>query len=478
MACLFGPLRLISGGGGWERMASEKEKVALVSLAASAALAAAKLTAGLVTGSLGVLSEAVHSLLDVGATAITFFAVRYADQPADEEHHYGHGKAESIAALVETGLLFVTTAWIVWEAVRRLISAETHVTVVWWAVLIVLASVVIDYNRARVLEAAGRKHSSEALEADALHFSSDMWSSLVVLFGLAAVWFGYPQADAIAAIIVAVFVALAGLRLGRRTLSTLLDAAPEGVVKRIAELVGETEGILSIRRNRVRRAGAALFIDLDVNVRRTLPLEQVTVIRDRLAERIRKFFPQADVTINAHPVALDDETVFDKVMIAARRRSLAIHHLTVQNLRGKTSVTLDLEVDGGMRLKDAHEVASSLESALQRELGSEAEIDTHIEPMHVTGLEGEEAPADERNVIEHWLRRFAAEIPNVNDVHNIRVRRNAHGVFVTYHCRVNGEQSVETIHEAVDDLESRLRKKLPQIRRVVAHAEPLTAAPH
>jgi cation diffusion facilitator family transporter len=459
-------------------MASEKQRIALISLAASASLAAAKLMAGLVTGSLGVLSEAVHSLLDVGATAITFFAVSYADQPADEEHHYGHGKAESVAALVETGLLFGTTIWIVWEAIDRLISAESHVTIVWWAVVIVIASVFVDFNRARALKSAGRRHSSEALEADALHFSSDMWSSLVVLFGLGAVWLGFPQADAIAAIIVAVFVALAGARLGRRTLSTLLDAAPEGAVRQITELVADTEGILSMRRCRIRRAGAALFIDLDVNVRRTLPLEEATAIKDRLAERIRKVFRQADISITAYPVTLDDETVFDKVTMAARRRSLAIHHLTVQHLSGKTSVSFDLEVDGGMRLSDAHEVASALESVLERELGPEAEIDTHIEPIHLSGVEGEDASAEEHNVIEHWLRRFAAEIPNVKDVHNIRVRRNPHGVFVTYHCRVNGEQSVETIHEAVDDLESRLRKKLPQVRRVIAHAEPLTAAPH
>ncbi|HEY7765141.1 MAG TPA: cation diffusion facilitator family transporter [Aestuariivirgaceae bacterium] len=459
-------------------MASEKQQIALVSLAASAGLAIAKLVAALVTGSLGILSEAVHSLLDVGATAITFLAVRYADQPADEGHHYGHGKAESIAALIETGLLFGTTAWIVWEAIDRLTSAETHVNVVWWAVFIVAVSIVVDYNRARVLNKAAKKHSSEALEADALHFSSDMWSSLVVLFGLGAVWFGFPQADAVAAIVVAAFVALAGWRLGRRTLNTLLDAAPEGAVERIREIIRDTEGILSLRRCRIRRAGAALFIDLEVNVRRTLPMEKVTEIKERLAARIRKAYRQADISITQHPVALDDETVFDKVMMAARRRSLAIHHLTVQHLSGKTSVSFDLEVDGGMRLSDAHDVASGLEGALRRELGPEAEIDTHIEPIHLSGLEGEEAPPDERNVIEHWLRRFAAEIPNVSDVHNIRVRRNSHGVFVTYHCRVNGDHSVETIHEAVDDLESRLRKKLPQVRRVVAHAEPLTAGPH
>jgi divalent metal cation (Fe/Co/Zn/Cd) transporter len=326
------------------------------------------------------------------------------------------------------------------------------------------------------LSRTAHKHASEALEADALHFSSDMWSSLVVVIGLAAVWLGYPQADAAAAIIVALFVGLAGIRLARRTLNTLLDAAPEGAMQRIRGLIAEADGILALRRCRIRRAGAALFIALDVNVRRTLPLDEVVDIKDRLAARIKQAFPQADITITAHPVALDDETVFDKVMLAARRRALAIHHLTVQHVADKMSVSFDLEVDGAMRLADAHEVATSLETALEKELGPEAEIDTHIEPVELSGLQGEEASAEDRNQIEHWLRRFAAEIPNLNDVHNVRIRRNAHGVFVTYHCRVNGEQSVETVHEAVDELESRLRKKLPQVRRVIAHAEPLTAA--
>jgi cation diffusion facilitator family transporter len=383
-----------------------------------------------------------------------------------------------MAALIETGLLFSTTAWIIWEAVNRLLTGETHVELVWWALAVVALSIVIDFNRARVLSRTAAKHSSEALEADALHFSSDMWSSLVVLLGLASVWFGYPQADAIAAIIVSLFVALAGIRLGRRTVSTLLDAAPEGAVQRIRGLVAETEGILSMRRCRIRRAGAALFIALDVNVRRTLPLDQVAEIKDRLALLIKKAFPQADITITAHPVALDDETVFDKVMLAARRRALAIHHLTVQHVGDRKSVSFDLEVDGAMRLADAHDVATGLEKALAKELGPEAEIDSHIEPMHMRGLEGEDAAAEDRTAIEHWLRRFAAEIPNLNDVHNIRIRRNPHGLFVTYHCRVNGGQSVETVHDAVDELESRLRKKLPQVRRVIGHAEPLTAEPH
>ena len=454
-------------------MASEKQRVALISLGASALLTCAKLVAGLATGSLGILSEAVHSLLDVGATAITLIAVRYADQPADSTHHFGHAKAESVAAFVETGLLFATTGWILWEAVRRLQSGESDVHLTWWAVAIVAVSVIVDYNRAAALRRTAARTSSEALEADALHFSSDMWSSIAVLIGLIAVWVGFPAADPAVAIIVAVFVFLAGLRLGRRTLNTLLDAAPTGVAEKIGSIVRSTEGALALRRVRVRPSGSALFINVDINVRRTLPFDEITEIKGRITDSIRDAFPRADVTITTHPVPLDNETIFDKVMLVARRRSLAIHHLTVQLIRGKTAVSFDLEVDGRMPLEQAHEIATELERALADELGPEVEIDSHIEPAHVTGLEGEDAASADRSTIEHWLRRFATEIAHLSDVHNIRVRRNPHGLFVSYHARVPGDQTVETIHDAVDEMEDRLRKKLPDVRRVIAHAEPL-----
>ena len=178
--------------------ASEKQSVALWSMLASAVLAGSKLLAATFTGSLGILSEAIHSVIDFGATIITWFAIRWSDQPPDDEHHYGHAKIESIAALVETGLLFVTTGWIVWEAVSRLITGESHVEVTWWAVAIIAASILIDLNRSRALNRVAKKTSSEALEADALHFSSDMWGSIFVLIGRGAVWYGVPYADAVA----------------------------------------------------------------------------------------------------------------------------------------------------------------------------------------------------------------------------------------------------------------------------------------
>jgi len=457
---------------------SEKQRVALISLFASAVLAGSKLIAALATGSLGILSEAIHSLLDFGATIITFFAVRWSDQPPDAEHHYGHAKAESVAALAETGLLFLTTVWIVYEAVKRILSGETHVVTTWWAIAIIAASVIIDYNRARSLSRVAKKTSSEALEADALHFSSDMWSSLVVLVGLGAVALGFPMADPIAALIVSFFVALAGWRLGRRTISTLLDTAPEGVSEKLSRLIASTEGVLNLRRLRLRPAGATLFTGVVVEVPRTMPVDDMIALKQTLTQRIKAEYPNADVTVTANPVALDDETIFQRVMLIAARQGLAIHHVTVQEIAGKIAVSFDVEVDGAVPLGVAHEKATALELAIRRELGPDIEVESHIEPLPEAPLPGNDAAAVESAPIIAALKEFAQCQPNLTDLHNIRIRRNEQGLFVHYHCRFSPQETVEAAHDAVDTIEHRLRERFPEIRRVIGHAEPVGAAPH
>ena len=228
-----------------------------------------------------------------------------------------------------------------------------------------------------------------------------------------------------------------------------------------------------MKRCRVRASGATLFIDVTINVRRTLPLDDVAEIKERVTEKIRGRHRSADVSVTTNPVALDNETIFDKVMLAARRRSLAIHHLTVQLVGERTSVSFDLEVDGAMPLARAHDIATEFEHSLAEELGSDVEIDTHIEPLLMRGVAGTEAGADDQRTIEDWLARFAEEGGLISDIHNVRVRRNEHGLFVSYHCRVEGSRPVETVHEVIDGVESRLRKRLPEVRRVIAHAEPL-----
>jgi cation diffusion facilitator family transporter len=457
---------------------SDKQSVALVSMAASAGLAIAKLIAGLLTGSLGILSEAVHSFTDFCATVITFIAVRLGDQPPDERHHYGHAKFESIAALAETGLLLGTTGWIAYEAIHRLLSGDTQILLTWWAAAIIVVSIVVDFFRSRVLNRVAKATSSEALAADALNFTSDMWSSLAVLIGLGAVWLGYPAADSIAALIVAAVMAVIALRLGKRTLDTLLDAAPGSATEDIRGIVEAEPGVLALERLRIRPAGATLFTGVVVSVPRTMPIDDMIALREKLARDIRAAYPNADVTVTTDPVALDDETIAQRVRLIAHRLDLAIHHLTIQRVGIRTAVSFDLEVDGQMTLLDAHEKATDLEAAIRGELGADVEVESHIEPLPEKILPGEDLPEESKDEIEALLHRLASGKKRVSDIHNVRVRRNSEGIFVHYHCRFSPDEAVDKVHEIIDHIEMELQQLKPEVRRVIAHAEPIGYAQH
>jgi cation diffusion facilitator family transporter len=452
---------------------NEKEKVALGSIAASAGLTAAKGIIGLLTGSLAILSEAGHSLLDLSATVLTYFAVRISGKPADAEHQYGHGKVESVTALAETALLFVLTAIVIFEAVRRLIGADVHaVDATIAAFAVIIGSIVIDFLRSRTLKRVARATASEALEADALHFRSDMWSSIAVLIGLCGVALGYAWADAGAAIIVAVFICVAGYRLGRRTIDTLTDTAPAGVSEQIAAIARQIPGVVAVERVRVRPAGAVLFVELGVSISRTLPLDRVTMIKHQLIRAIRGDLPAAELTITTEPKALDDETVREAVMVIARDLGLAIHHVAVQTVAGRLSVSLDLEVDGALPLAAAHDIASRLEEAIRHELGPQVEVETHMEPLPADLLAGRDAEPARIAEIRELLSSLAVELPALGEVHDVRVRETAAGEIVNFHCHVDPALSVSAVHDLVDALERRLRRQFPTIQRVIGHAEP------
>jgi len=452
---------------------NEKEKVALGSIAASAGLTAAKGIVGVLTGSLAILSEAGHSLLDLSATVLTYFAVRISGKPADAEHQYGHGKVESITALAETALLFLLTAIVVFEAVRRLIGAHAHaVEATVAAFAIIIGSIVIDFFRARTLKRVAQATGSEALEADALHFRSDMWSSIAVLFGLFGVALGHAWADAAAALAVAVFICIAGYRLGRRTIETLTDTAPAGVSEHVAALARQVPGVVAVERVRVRPAGTVLFVELTVCISRTLPLDRVTTIKQQLTRAIRGDLPAVELTITTEPKALDDETMRERVMVIARDLGLAIHHVAVQTIAGRLSVSVDLEVDGSQPLAAAHEVASRLEDAIRHELGPEVEVETHIEPLPADLLAGRDAEPARIAEVRELLASVAAELPALGEVHDVRVRETAAGEIVNFHCQVDPALSVSAVHDVVDALERRLRRQFPRIQRVIGHAEP------
>ena len=455
-------------------MQQEKEKVALTSIAASAALTVAKATVGIMTGSLAILSEAGHSLIDLGATVMTYAAVRISGKPADAEHHYGHGKIESISALAETALLFLLSGVVMWEAGKRLIEHQTHVVEATVAAFVVIAvSIVVDFFRARALTHTAQKTSSQALEADALHFSSDLWASAAVLVGLAGVRFGLPWADSAAALVVAVVVCIAGWRLGRRTIDTLTDAAPRGVAEKVGTAARGVSGVVGVNQVRAREVGEKIFIDLNTAVSRTLPLDQVNALKDELVAAIRAVVPRAEVSVITEPVALSTESVLERVMVIARNRALAVHHVTVQDVNGRLAVSLDLEVDGRLSLAEAHDIADGLEDAVATELGAEVEVDTHIEPLEPHRTLGREAPAERQRAIEMALAEIAAEGRVICDVHDVRVRESDGGEVVNFHCRVDPGLSVQAVHEKVDEVERALRSKAPSIVRVIGHAEPM-----
>lgn len=280
---------------------NKKQSVALSSVFASLLLTILKLVVGLLTGSMGILSEAAHSFLDLGAASLTFFAVRVGDKEADESHHYGHQKVESVSALIETGLLFLTSAWIIYEAVKRLTTGHVEIEATWYAFAVMIFSIIVDYSRSRALSKVAKETKSQALEADALHFSSDILSSLTVIIGLIFVSFGVLKADALAAIGVALFVLNVGYKLGRRTIDVLVDTVPQGLPEKIRDLVKPVEGVLSIKRMRVRPAGITIFIDITIEVNRKLSIGDSHAICDKIEKKIRGFIPEADITIHAEP---------------------------------------------------------------------------------------------------------------------------------------------------------------------------------
>jgi cation diffusion facilitator family transporter len=455
--------------------AKAKEQAAFWSIIASGTLTLGKLVAGLMSGSLALISEAGHGLLDTGATILTYFAVRAADKPADEEHHYGHGKIEAVAALIETGLLMVLAAFVLFEAARRLMGhpAQVEATPLAFAVLVI--SIIVDFYRYRALARIAKETRSDALAADALHFSSDLVSSILVLIGLAATKFGFAQGDTLAAIGVSLFIGVAGWRLGRRTIDTLVDAAPVGTADLIRGVATETPGVVAVDSIRVRPAGAQTFAELTVHVARTLPLDRVILIKERLADAVRNAIPDVNVTVTANPVALDEETVLERVLLIAAKRRVPVHHVTVQDLGNRRSVSLDIEVDGRMSLSAAHIVASRFETAIRDELGPSTEVETHIEPLVVASLDGRNADDASVEQVRSSLARHAATSGTITDVHNVRVRETSHGLVVNYHCRVNPALDVATVHDHVDRLEHLVRSDVPGINRIVSHTEPVRA---
>lgn len=453
-------------------MSAVKQRVAVISIAASASMAAVKFAVGVAIGSIALISEALHSSVDLIATVVTWIVVRVSDKPADAEHHYGHGKLESLSALGVIALLYILAGGIVVESYSRLREGAAPPTLTALPFVVLVVDIVVNFWRARALHRTAMETKSQALEADALHFASDVLGSFAVIIGLGLAAFGYAWGDAGAAIAVAVLISILGLRLGKTTIETLLDRAPEGASEKAEAAIRAIPGVVDVERLRVRMVGARHFVDATVQVPRTYPIDRIDSIKRKAQDAVTGALYDADLTFTAVPVARDNESVRERIMVIARNSGLAIHHVTVHDLGGKLTVSIDLEVDGDMPLNEAHDIAHGLEHAIRDEFGADVEVDTHIEPLEPELPHGTDAAISRVETIQQALSRFAAESGAIHDVHNVRVRDTDAGEIVNFHCRAVPSMSVIAVHEKVDEIERALRGAFPSVKRVISHAEP------
>jgi cation diffusion facilitator family transporter len=458
----------------------EKRAAARSSVAAAVFLTLLKLIVGLLTGSLGVLAEAAHSGLDLVAALVTLFAVRLSDQPPDEKHLYGHGKVENLSALVETLLLLATCVWIIYEAIQRLFFETVEVDASIWAFGVMVVSIAVDVSRSRILYRAARKHHSQALEADALHFSTDIWSSAVVIVGLALVWLSerldpqwgwLAQADAVAALVVASIVIYVSVQLGRRAVAVLLDSAPPGLVESIVAEVGHVRGVQSVGAVRVRQAGASTFVDLTVAVDRSASLEEAHQVAAAVESRVGRLVHQGDVVVHVDPVRQTGESLPQAVSAIASRLGLKAHNIHAHEVRGHYFLDLHAEVPSHLTLGEAHAQISRLETAVLRELPHVNEVNTHIEPVSVPVASTTTALDSDERLHGHILA-IVDRLEGVSDCHNVQIRTGPDGYEVVLHCLADPALPILEAHQLAGQIERRLRAELPSVDQVLVHMEP------
>lgn len=464
-----------------EAMRREKKSVALNSVTAAVFITTLKVVVGIYTGSLGILSEAAHSGLDLVAAAITFFSVRVSDKPADADHQFGHGKVENFSAFIETGLLLLTCVWIVYEAGRRLFFHSVEIRPSAWAFVVMGISILIDIWRSRKLKRIADRYDSQALQADALHFSTDVWSSSVVILGLIIVGVaertghtGWLRADPIAALFVACIVVWVSWRLARQTIDALLDAAPAGIRAQVIDRVAHVSGVLEIERVRIRRAGNHYFVDLNIALSRQVTFQRSGIVADEARAAVRQLLPDADVDVMAIPRAGHEENIFDRIRGVATRNNWYVHDISIQEIDGKLHVEQHVELDEDLTMMQAHDLVTRLEAEIREEVREIDSILTHIEsePARIEHTERVEREAK----LEKQLLVIASKFPEIHDMHDVVFKRVGGKLYVSCHCTFEDSMQLSRVHEIQTELEIAFKHAHPELFRVLIHPEPRTDA--
>jgi cation diffusion facilitator family transporter len=456
---------------------AEKKTAAALSVAAAGIMAVLKLIVGLLTGSLGMLSDAAHSGIDLAGAVLTMLSVRVSDKPADEDHPYGHAKIENISAFIETFLMLASSVWITAEAIIRIFIKPVSLRYSVWPLLVLLTSMAVDFWRSRQLKAVAARHQSEALATDAFHFASDIWCSAAVFVGLCAAWTGsilnipvLRFADPIAAIIVSILILHFGWRLAWRTVGALTDSVSPETRRRVLSELQHTEGVLSVDQARMRRAGSKYFADFTLSLSRQLSFQRAEDLVSDATGAVHRVLPGADVVIHTVPRSTLAESIFDKIRAVAARNNVTLHDISVQSIGDRLRVEQHLEVDEGLSLRQAHSFARRIEDEIRHDLPQVAEVLTHIENEPAT-IASPQILERDRNIEAH-LRHAASAFPEIVDIHDVVTSRIGDKLQVSCHCTLPDDMPMQQVHEVITGLEGRFKLECPEVYRVLIHPEP------
>jgi len=453
----------------------EKESAAISGVWTGGILGIIELGGGILTASLGLIASALNTILDFMATIIAFVAVRKAGEPPDEEHLYGHEKMESLAALAEIVLLFVVCAWIIFQAFNRLSSGFGEVEMWPLALGINFVSILLDAYAFRRYRSAARKYGSEALGAGALHFITDGLIALVVITGLALYQFGSIwYADSLAALGVVGFILISGVRMMKDATGALLDRAPKGIVEELKREIVTVEGVRGCHNIRVRRSGSRVFVDMHIDIDRSVSLPRAHSIASLVEEKVERLFPGSDVVIHTEPKPLKEEDLISKVRgIAAQFPEIKdLHGIRISGISKSLFIEYHIELEREITLNEAHRIADNLERMLRSSFDTVEEIISHIEPHEEHHLFRREAVA-EATGLRNKIAKIIEGIPEIQSCHRIRVSTENGKYYVTMHCIVDGKIPLDVAHDLATEVEEQIKTNIEKIERVTVHCEPM-----
>src|SRR3984893_12107729 len=445
--------------------------VALVSVFIGVALVVGKLVVGVLTGSLGILSEAVHSILDVIASVFALVAVRTARKPADSEHPYGHGRAENVAAFAEGVLLMITAAGIAFAAVRSLTVGGGSVNPAGYAFALLIATLVIEAGRAGILRGVGRAADSEALQADATNRLADVLATIGVLAGLAGVRMGFAWADSVAALLVAAIIARAAGMVAWRSGDILMDRAPAGAEKQLRAAIQAVPGVREVRSVRVRRSGPNLLGDASIATARMLSLEAAGLLVDEVKRVAKTTLPALDLTVVVEGQTRPSDLV-ERIHAAAARNGGVrdLHNVTVERESdGSLHLTMHAKLPGDMTLATASQASAELERTLRAELPEATRVDIHLEPMEPHVVVGQDVTS-RRALLTARMREIVEAHPEVRRCVDVELSDRHHRIYAHVVAELDGEVSLEHAHQVESELEELIRRALPEVHEVVARA--------